>query len=101
MNWKIEVKPTAEKYYLKLDKKTRTRMKEALRELENTDEPLLHPGVRALTGKLRGDFRLRVGEIQDSFYAAYSKKDALCFCHTTPWRCLLIIPFIKIKPPSI
>jgi mRNA-degrading endonuclease RelE of RelBE toxin-antitoxin system len=49
MNWKIEVKPTAEKYYLKLDKKTRTRMKEALRELENTDEPLLHPNVRALT----------------------------------------------------
>jgi mRNA interferase RelE/StbE len=62
MNWKIEVKPTAEKYYLKLDKKTRTRMKEALRELENTDDPLLHPSVRALTGKLRGDFRFRVGK---------------------------------------
>ena len=62
MNWKIEVKPTAEKYYLKLDKKTRTRMKEALRELENTDDPLLHPNVRSLTGKLRGDFRLRVGK---------------------------------------
>ena len=62
MNWKIEVKPTAEKYYLKLDKKTRTRMKDALRELENTDDPLLHPNVRALTGKLRGDFRLRVGK---------------------------------------
>ncbi|MFC1814194.1 type II toxin-antitoxin system RelE/ParE family toxin [Thermodesulfobacteriota bacterium] len=62
MNWKIEVKPTAEKYYLKLDKKTRTRMKETLRELENTDDPLLHPSVRALTGKLRGDFRLRVGK---------------------------------------
>jgi len=62
MNWKIEVKPTAEKYYLKLDKKTRTRMKEALRELEKTDDPLLNPNVRALTGKLRGDFRLRVGK---------------------------------------
>lgn len=62
MNWKIEVKPTAEKYYLKLDKKTRTRIKTALRELENTDDPLLHPNVRALTGKLRGDFRLRIGK---------------------------------------
>lgn len=30
MSWKIEVKPTAEKYYLKLDKKTRKRIKKAL-----------------------------------------------------------------------
>jgi mRNA interferase RelE/StbE len=67
MSWKIEVKPTAEKYYLKLDKKTRTRMKETLRELENTDDSLLHPNVRALTGKLRGDFRLRVGKYRILF----------------------------------
>ena len=74
MNWKIEVKPTAEKYYLKLDKKTRTRMKEALRELENTDDPLLHPNVRALTGKLRGDFRLRVEKYRILFTPHIQKK---------------------------
>jgi mRNA interferase RelE/StbE len=74
MNWKIEVKPTAEKYYLKLDKKTRTRMKDALRELENTDDPLLHPNVRALTGKLRGDFRLRVGKWRILFTPHIKKK---------------------------
>jgi len=74
MNWKIEVKPTAEKYYLKLDKKTRTRMKDALRELENTDAPLLHPNVRALTGKLRGDFRLRVGKWRILFTPHIKKK---------------------------
>ena len=74
MNWKIEVKPTAEKYYLKLDKKTRTRMKEALRELENTDDPLLHPNVRALTGKLQGDFRLRVGKWRILFTTYIEKK---------------------------
>jgi mRNA interferase RelE/StbE len=74
MNWKIEVKPTAEKYYLKLDKKTRTRMKEALRELENTDDPLLHPNVRALTGNLRGDFRLRVGKWRALFTPHIEKK---------------------------
>ena len=74
MNWKIEVKPTAEKYYLKLDKKTRTRMQEALRELENTDDPLLHPNVRALTGKLRGDFRLRVGKYRILFTPHIQKK---------------------------
>ncbi len=74
MNWKIEVKPTAEKYYLKLDKKTRTRVKEALRELEKTDNPLLRPNVRALTGKLRGDFRLRVGKYRILFTPHIQKK---------------------------
>jgi mRNA interferase RelE/StbE len=74
MNWKIEVKPTAEKYYLKLDKKTRTRMKDALRELENTDDPLLHSNVRALTGKLRGDFRFRVGKWRILFTPHIKKK---------------------------
>ena len=74
MNWKIEVKPTAEKYYLKVDKKTRTRMKDALRELENTDAPLLHPNVRALTGKLRGDFRLRLGKWRILFTPHIKKK---------------------------
>ena len=62
MNWKIEVKPTAEKYYLKLDKKTRLRVKEALREMEDSEEPGLHPSVKALAGKLQGDYRLRVGK---------------------------------------
>jgi len=30
MNWKIEIKPTAEKSYLKLSKKSRQRIKKAL-----------------------------------------------------------------------
>jgi mRNA interferase RelE/StbE len=46
MSWKVEVKPTAEKYYLKLDKKMRKRVKKSLMEL----------------GKLQGDYRLRVGD---------------------------------------
>jgi mRNA interferase RelE/StbE len=62
MNWKIEVKPTAEKYHLKLGKRTRRRIKEALHELQNTNDPLLAPNVRPLTGKLQGDYRLRVGK---------------------------------------
>jgi mRNA interferase RelE/StbE len=79
MNWKIEVKPTAEKYYLKLDKKTRARMKEALRELENTDDPVLRPSVRALTGKLRGDYRLRVGKWRVLFTPDVEKKTLYVF----------------------
>ena len=61
-NWKIEVKPTAEKYYLKLDKATRRRIKLALEKLEQRENPLLGRNVRPLTGRLRGDYRLRVGD---------------------------------------
>jgi len=62
MSWKIEIKPTAEKSYLKLDKKTRTRIKKSLLDLEKSENPLMHPNVRPLIGKLRGDYRLRVGD---------------------------------------
>ena len=61
MSWRIEVKPSAEKQYLKLDRTTRRRIKEALLDLESTRQPLLHPRVRPLTGKLKGDYRVRVG----------------------------------------
>ena len=50
MSWRIEVKPSAEKQYLRLDKPTRRRIK-----------PLLHPRVRPLTGRLKGDCRVRIG----------------------------------------
>ena len=62
MNWRVEVKPTAEKQYLKLDKAAKQRIKSALLELEQTENPLLHQAVRNLTGKLKGDYRLRVGD---------------------------------------
>lgn len=62
MSWRIEVKPTAEKQYLKLDKTARRRIKKALRELESAERPLLHARVRPLTGKLKGDYRVRVGD---------------------------------------
>ena len=61
MSWRIEVKPSAEKQYLRLDKPTRKRIKEALRELQDAERPLQHPRVRPLTGKLKGDCRVRVG----------------------------------------
>jgi mRNA-degrading endonuclease RelE of RelBE toxin-antitoxin system len=49
MNWKIEIKPSAEKSYLKLDNKARQRIKKALCELESASDPFLHPNVRGLT----------------------------------------------------
>ena len=57
----IEVKPSAEKQYLKLDAPTRRRVMDALRDLESVENPLLHPRMRPLTGQLKGDYRLRVG----------------------------------------
>jgi mRNA-degrading endonuclease RelE of RelBE toxin-antitoxin system len=64
MSWAVEVKPTAEKQYRKLDKKARARVLEALRDLEQAENPFLHPGMRALTGELKGDWRLRAGELR-------------------------------------
>ena len=61
MRWRIEVKPSAEKQYLKLDRTARQRIKKALYDLEKTERPLLHPRVRPLTGRLQGDYRVRVG----------------------------------------
>ena len=61
MSWLIDVKPSAEKQYLKLDRPTRQRLKTILHELENAEQPLRHQRVRPLTGKLKGDYRVRVG----------------------------------------
>jgi mRNA interferase RelE/StbE len=61
MNWKVEVKPSAEGQYRKLDRKTRQRVLAALRDLEDSANPFFHKDVRALTGSLKGDYRIRVG----------------------------------------
>ena len=61
MSWRIEVKPSAGKQYLKLDAITRRRIKGALRELGEVEQPLLDPRTRPLTGRLKGDYRVRIG----------------------------------------
>ncbi len=61
MSWRIEVKPSAEKQYLKLERTTRRRIRRTLLDLETTEQALLHPRVRPLTGKLKGDYRVRIG----------------------------------------
>jgi mRNA-degrading endonuclease RelE of RelBE toxin-antitoxin system len=87
MSWKIEIKPTAEKSCLKLDKKTRQRIKNALAELESASDPFLQTKVRDSTGRLDGDYRLRVRQWRILFrpdkapmtihgYAILPRKDA-------------------------
>ena len=73
-SWRIEIKPSAEKQYLKLDKKTRKRIREALETLEKEEVPLFHPQVRSLTGRLKGDCRLRVGDWRVLFTPIKDKK---------------------------
>jgi mRNA-degrading endonuclease RelE of RelBE toxin-antitoxin system len=97
MSWRIEVKPSAEKQYLKLDRTTRRRIKAYLRELESADRPLLHLRLRPLTGKLKGDHRVRIGDWRVLLtpdreasvlhvYAILSGGDA-CFPRRRPCRC--------------
>jgi mRNA interferase RelE/StbE len=74
VSWKIEVKPKAEKTYLRLDRKTRQRIKAALMELEREKNPLLHDAVRPLAGELQGDYRLRVGGWRVLFTPECAKK---------------------------
>jgi mRNA interferase RelE/StbE len=62
MSWKVEIKPSAEKSYRKLNKDTQRRIKEALQKLELSTNPFLQGNVRPLTGELKGDYRLRVGD---------------------------------------
>jgi mRNA interferase RelE/StbE len=61
MSWRIEIKPSAERQYSKLDRDTRCRIKSALVDLEGCERPFLHPHMRPLSGRLKGDYRLRVG----------------------------------------
>ncbi len=74
MSWRIEVKPSAEKQYLKLEKEARQRVKKALLELESLDDPFSHPNVRPLTGQLKGDYRLRVGDWRILFAPARTEQ---------------------------
>ena len=72
--WRVEVKPTAEKRLLKLDKSARRRILQALQDLEAAEQPLRYPQVRALTGELQGDFGLRVGDWRVLFAPGVERK---------------------------
>jgi mRNA interferase RelE/StbE len=89
MIWKVEVKPTAEKQYLKLDKSTRIRIKKALRELEEDENPLFHQNVSPLTGQLKGDYRLRVEVWRILFTPDKDKRIIYGLCNPSESQCVL------------
>ncbi|MCI0454005.1 MAG: type II toxin-antitoxin system RelE/ParE family toxin [Candidatus Dadabacteria bacterium] len=67
MSWKIKVSSNAEKYYSRLDKKLKLRIKNNIVNLSEYEKPLEHPQVKALTGDLKGFYRLRVGDYRIIF----------------------------------
>ena len=68
MSWRIEVKPTAEKQYLKLDKTAKLRIQSALLELEQAENPLLQPCREKLDGQIEGGLSLTSRRLESTFY---------------------------------
>jgi mRNA interferase RelE/StbE len=61
LSWTIKVSSHAERYFKKLDKKFRQRLRKELLALGDCENPMDHKDVKPLTGDLRGFYRLRVG----------------------------------------
>jgi mRNA interferase RelE/StbE len=61
LSWTIKVSSHAERYFKKLDKKLRQRLKKELLVLADSENPLDNKDVKPLTGDLRGFYRLRIG----------------------------------------
>ena len=74
MSWTIKVSSHAERYFKKLDKKLRQRLKKELLLLGDCENPLDHKDVKPLTGDLRGFYRLRIGEYRVIFSVVKEQK---------------------------
>ena len=74
MSWTVELFPDAEKQYKKLARNTRDRIRGALTELEECENPLFHRQVIPLVGRLKGYCRLRVGDYRVIFEVLPSRK---------------------------
>jgi len=74
MIWTIKFSTNTEKYYKKLDKKLKQRIKNHLKEISTYDNPLDYAQVKPLTGELRGFYRLRIGSYRIIFSLIYEDK---------------------------
>ncbi|MBL7084382.1 MAG: type II toxin-antitoxin system RelE/ParE family toxin [Candidatus Aminicenantes bacterium] len=66
-NWKVELSKEAIKDLINLDKNVSSRLVNKLNKLEISENPLSLKDVRPLVGKLKGFYRLRVGEYRIIF----------------------------------
>jgi len=83
MRWSIRISSDAEKYFQKLDKKRRERIKERLLKLSKQENPLESPQVKALTGELKGFYRLRIGNYRIIF-ALLAKEEIIAVVNIFP-----------------
>jgi len=74
MSWAVELFPEAEKQYKRLARNLRDRIRRALTELEESENPRSHRQVIPLVGKLKGYYRLRVGDYRVIFEILPSRK---------------------------
>ena len=65
--WSVELSKSSLKALERLGKIASSRILDGLQELEDTKNPLRHKDVRPLEGKLKGFYRLRVGEYRIIF----------------------------------
>jgi len=63
-NWKVELSKDSLKYLKKINKKTSQSLLISIESLETSENPLSHKDVRPLVGKLRGFYRLKVGDFR-------------------------------------
>ena len=83
MSWSIRISSNAEKYFQKLDKEQRKGIKERLLTLLQQENPLDNPQVKALTGELKGFYRLRIGNYRIIF-ALLSKEKIMAVVNIFP-----------------
>ncbi len=66
-NWSVELSKSVLKTLHRLDKTASLRIVDGLEQLGEAENPLRHKNVRSLEGKLKGYYRLRVGEYRAIF----------------------------------
>jgi len=70
--YKIELSRQAAKFYQRVDTSTVKRLNVAFTKL--SEEPFGHYNIKRLHGKLKGSFRLRVGDIRIIYSVDDTKK---------------------------
>lgn len=83
MSWTVKFSSISEKHFKKFDAKLRTRLLNELRNLSQSEHPIQHPQVRALTGDFKDFFRLRIGRYRVVF-ALLSKEKIIAVVNIVP-----------------
>ncbi len=73
-NWKLELSKDSWKYLEKLGKKRSLQILDRLEEVGERENPTVHQDVRPLAGKLKGFYRLRIGELRVIFEIDWAAK---------------------------